>query len=111
MKLFENYDFTGKIKTFEEFKPPFDRNTVSDVQKKKIKEAADIAASEEVPMLLAARYRDFVRNGNRTRYEAPYFVRRRSMFSSANPTSLRNLAASAPSIALWSTVRERPIAG
>lgn len=33
------------------------------------------------PELPAALYMDFVRNGNRSRYEAPYFVRRRQLFA------------------------------
>jgi len=76
MKLFENYNAVGNVKSFEEFKLSFTREDVPESYKAKIKSEADKYLDFEVPMCPASLYREFVLNGNRTRYEAPYFVRR-----------------------------------
>ena len=76
MKLFENYDFRNKITSFEDFKLSFTSSDVRDEYKPQIREEADRAASEPIPLLPARYYRDFVLNGNRTRYEDLYFIRR-----------------------------------
>ena len=76
MKLFDTVDFKNKITTYEEFKMSFSGADVVDRFKDKIRENADRAAKETIPILPALYYRDFVLNGNRTRYEGPYFERR-----------------------------------
>ena len=40
---------------------------------------AEQAAESELPVLRASVYMDYIRNGNRTRYEAVYFTRRRQL--------------------------------
>lgn len=79
MKLFENTDFKGKVTSFESFRTSFTRDKIPERYKEQIRERADRAANTPVPLLSAHDYRDFVRNGNRTRYEKPYFVRRVSL--------------------------------
>ncbi|MGN1121895.1 MAG: hypothetical protein ACI4RV_05975, partial [Eubacteriales bacterium] len=76
MKLFENTGFQNRITTFENFRLSFNGGNVCERYKTQIKTDADRAASAPIPLLPARFYRDFVRNGNRTRYEDLYFERR-----------------------------------
>ncbi len=79
MKAFENSDFKHKVTAFDEFKPSFSKKDILPEYIDKIKKKADEVAKTPVPMTPATLYRDFVRNGNRTRYQAPYFARRNAL--------------------------------
>lgn len=81
MKIFENYDSKGKVKAFEDFKLSFSGKDVQEEYKERIKKIADEAMGTEVPMCPASLYREFIRNGNRTRYEKPYFIRRKMLMN------------------------------
>ena len=79
MRIFDNYNAVGNVKSFEDFKLSFAREDIPECYKARIKELADEAAETKVPMCPARYYREFVLNGNRTRYEKPYFVRRQML--------------------------------
>ena len=62
MKLFDTVDFKNKITTYEEFKMSFSGTDVLDRFKDKIRQNADRAAKEKIPILPARYYRECVLN-------------------------------------------------
>lgn len=76
MKMFEGFNPKGMVKGLEEYMPLFKKVNVPEKYKNTIKTLADESAAAEIPICKAGNYREFVLNGNRRRYETPYFERR-----------------------------------
>ena len=79
-KIFERIK---KRKDFQYFAPASDRsfrNNISESKKQKFIRDAELAAAAEIPMLTAADYMKFAREGNRIAYETPYIKRRTMLF-------------------------------
>lgn len=53
---------------------------INGAKAERIIKRAEAALNEPIPMLSATMYLDFVRNGNRSRYEGPCFQRRKMLF-------------------------------
>jgi len=79
MKLFENISFYKTLLPYEDFRFYSDlpeNAEMGEYEKNKVMEGAEKALQEEIPQLYATVYMRFVRDGNRSEYEASYFKRR-----------------------------------
>ncbi len=80
MKLFENVSMFRTLLPFEQFRLYCDMpegTLMGDYEQGLVMEAAEKALQEEIPQLYATLYMRFMRDGNRSEYEASYFARRR----------------------------------